>query len=59
MDVLTKRPMMLGTVKIDIGTPLTVPDSIGKVLLTRDLATEAKKKGRRKNDDSRHTDNLL
>ena len=39
--------MILGTVKIDIGTPLTVPDEIGTVMVARTLAEEVKK-GRKK-----------
>ena len=47
MKIITKRPMILGTVKIDIGTPLTVPDGIGSIMVVRTLAEEIKK-GRKK-----------
>lgn len=42
MEIITKRPMILGTVKIDVGTPLTVPDSIGSTMISRSLADPIK-----------------
>jgi hypothetical protein len=51
MEIITKRPMVLGTVRIDIGTLLTVPDAIGNTMITRSLADPMKpveKKKRKK-----------
>ena len=42
MEIITKRPMVLGTVRIEIGTLLTVPDSIGETMITRSLADPVK-----------------
>ena len=60
MDITTKRPMVFGTVKIDVGTLLTVPDRIGNMMIARDLAAEVnKKKGRRKYDDNRDPNSIF
>ena len=40
--------MILGTVRIDIGTPLTVPDSIGNTMIERALADAKPTKKRKK-----------
>jgi hypothetical protein len=42
MEIITKRPIVLGTVRIEIGTPLTVPDSIGGTMIERSLADPVK-----------------
>lgn len=48
MEIITKRPMTFGTVRVDPGTPLTVPDSLGEIMISRDLATSKPKKRRSK-----------
>lgn len=60
MDITTKRPMPLGTIKLDVGTLLTVPDRIGNMMIARDLGIEVnKKKSRRKHDDNRDSDSIV
>jgi hypothetical protein len=48
MEIITKKPMVLGTVRLDIGTPLTVPDLIGNTMIERALADAAKPTKKRK-----------
>ena len=48
MEILTKRPMTFGTVRVDPESPLTVPDSLGEIMISRDLAVPKPKKRRSK-----------
>lgn len=48
MEIITKKPMVLGTVRLDVGTPLTVPDSTGNIMIERSLADAAKPTKKRK-----------
>ena len=48
MDIITKRPMVFGTVRVDVGTQLTVPDPLGETMINRDLSMPKPKKRRSK-----------
>lgn len=50
MEIITKKPMVLGTVRLDVGTPLTVPDLIGNIMIERSLADAAKPAKKRKKE---------